>query len=147
MTKLFSIKKKYSEKILRREKLWEFRRTNVNVEENEICLIYSSGFSRELSGFCFVKKKLRLPVKELWEKTKKLSGITKKECFEYFKGCIFGTAILFKKIKKFSRKIELGYLKKKIPEFRPPQSYYNINKELRDFILRELRRSHKELNI
>ncbi len=147
MAKLFSIKTEYSQKILRNEKLVEFRRQDVNVKENETCFIYSSGIDRKILGYFLVKEKLRGNIHKLWEKTKDSGGITKKEFFDYFKGCRIGTAIILKKVKKFAQEISLYDLKKKIPNFKPPQSYYNLNSELKDVIRKELGNYNKELSI
>ena len=94
LTKLFSIKQEFSEKIFSKQKLVEFRRQNVNVSRNETCLVYTSGTVRKITGYFIVKEKIRLPLKELWDKTKKYAGITIVQFNEYFKGCKEGTAII-----------------------------------------------------
>jgi predicted transcriptional regulator len=126
MAKLFSIKEKYSNKIYSKEKLVEFRRQNVNVQEGEVCLIYTSSPVKKITGYFVVKEKVRTNIKKLWELTKKIAGISYEEFKDYFKECIFGTAIIFKKIQKFSRALSLEDLRKRA-NFTPPQSYCNLN--------------------
>ena len=126
MAKLFSIKQKYSDRIYSKEKLVEFRRQNVNVNKDEFCLIYTSSPVKKITGYFIVKEKIRTSIKELWELTKEVAGISYKEFKEYFKGCKLGTAIVFKKIQKFTRALGLNDLRKK-GNFRPPQSYCNLN--------------------
>ncbi|MBN2422342.1 hypothetical protein JXB41_03880 [Candidatus Woesearchaeota archaeon] len=130
MAKLFSINEKYSNRIYKKEKLAEFRRQNVNVRTGEVCLIYTSSPIKKITGFFIVKNKIRLPLQKLWEKTKKIAGISKKEFFNYFEGCKEGTAILLKKVKELLNSISLNELRLKIKNFRPPQSYYNVNNKL-----------------
>lgn len=129
MAKLFSIKQKFSDQIYSKKKKVEFRRQNVNVKENEFCLIYTSSPVKKVTGYFIVKKKIRLSINKLWNLTKKIAGITKKEFLNYFDGCKTGTAIIFKKIKKFQETMSLDELRKK-SNFRPPQSYCNIDEIL-----------------
>jgi len=134
MAKLFSIKQEFSEKIFSKQKLVEFRRQNVNIKRNEVCVVYTSGKIRKITGYFIVKEKIRLPLKELWIKTRKYAGITKKQFEEYFNGCKEGTAILIKKIKRFVRAISLDEIRNEINTFCPPQSYYNVNGKLHRII-------------
>jgi len=130
MAKLFSIKEKYSNRIYLKEKLVEFRRQNVNVNKGEFCLIYTSSPVKKITGYFIVKEKIRTSIKKLWELTKKVAGVSYKEFMEYFNGCKLGTAIIFKKIQKFTTTWGLDDLREK-GDFRPPQSYCNLN----DFLL------------
>lgn len=129
MAKLFSIKDKYSQKIYSNKKLVEFRRQNVNINKNEICLIYTSNPIKKITGFFVVKEKIRAPLLKLWRLTKKFAGITYGEFKKYFKNCEEGTAIVFKKAKEFVKQLSLKELQKKISGFRPPQSYCNIQEK------------------
>ena len=126
MAKLFSIKEKYSNLIYSNKKLVEFRRQNVNVDKNEFCLIYTSSPIKKITGYFIVKEKIRTSLDKLWELTKDFAGLTYQEFREYFKECEDGTAIVFKKIQKFGKALGLEYLRRK-GNFRPPQSYCNLN--------------------
>lgn len=127
MVKLFSIKQKYSEKIYTKEKLVEFRRQNVNITQDELCLIYTSSPVKKINGYFVVKKKIRAPLDELWKLTKNFAGLSYSEFKEYFINCVEGTAIIFKKAEELVHKISLKEIQKIVSGFRPPQSYYNIN--------------------
>ena len=127
MVKLFSIKEEYCRKIYSEEKLVEFRRQNVNINHNEICLIYTTAPIKKITGYFIVKEKIRTSINKLWELTKELAGISFEEFNKYFKGCLEGTAIIFKKVKEFINPISLDELRTKIKNFRPPQSFYNID--------------------
>lgn len=142
MAKLFSIKEKYSNRIYSKEKLVEFRRQNVNITKDEYCLIYTSSPVKKITGYFVVKEKIRTTLQRLWELTKEMAGISYQEFKNYFRECTFGTAIIFKKIKKFSLALSLEDLRKKA-NFRPPQSYCNLNDllmELFSSIIPNLRR-------
>ena len=131
MAKLFSIKEKYSNKIYSKEKLVEFRRQNVNIHKGEFCLIYTSSPVKKITGYFIVKEKIRTSIRKLWELTKEIAGISYIEFREYFKECKLGTAIIFKKIQKFTKAWGLDDLRKK-GDFSPPQSYCNLN----DFLIK-----------
>ena len=143
MAKLFSIKEKYSNRIYSKKKLVEFRRQNVNINKDEFCLIYTSSPVKKITGYFIVKEKIRTTIQKLWELTKEVAGISYNEFKEYFKECKLGTGIVFKKIQKFSRTLGLEDLRKK-GNFRPPQSYCNLN----DFLMELFRRfiPQKQLN-
>ena len=111
MVKIFSIKKEHSEKIFSEQKLVEFRRQNVKVNQNEKCFIYTTYPVKQINGYFLVKKKIRLPLKKLWYLTKEISGLTKREFFNYFKGCIEGTAIFIKNVKKFINGMSLDNIR------------------------------------
>ena len=138
MAKIFSIKRKYCEKIFSKEKLVEFRRQNVRILQNEKCLIYTTSPVKRITGYFVVKEKIRLPLKRLWELTKEFAGITKNEFMKYFKGCLEGTAILIKYVKKFIDGITLDEIKSLFYNFKPPQSYYNLDIKSYNIILKEL---------
>ena len=139
MAKIFSIKEEYTNKIYSKKKLLELRRQNVNVEVNEICLIYTTNPIKKITGYFIVQKKIRLPIEELWEKTKEISGVDKEKFTQYFKGCETGTAIIFKKAERFKDEISLYEIKKIKKNFSPPQSYFSLDLEIIKIIKMKIR--------
>lgn len=138
MVKIFSIKSEYSKKIFNKEKLVELRRQDVKVQNNEKCLIYTTSPVKKINGYFVVRKKIRLPVDQLWKETKRIAGVTKEEFMKYFKGCKEGTAIFFSYAKKFINGLSLDEMKSMIKNFRPPQSYYNIDEKKYNLIIKKL---------
>lgn len=139
MVKIFSIKNEYSTKIFENEKHVELRRQNIKIRENEKCLIYTTSPVKRVTGYFIVKKTIRLPIKQLWNKTKHIAGVTKSQFMDYFEGCIEGTAILFKSVKKFVKELTLTEMRTIIENFRPPQSYYNLDESIYQKILERTR--------
>ena len=137
MVKLFSIKERYSQKIFSKEKFVEFRRQNVKVKKKEKCLIYTTYPIKKITGYFIVKEKLRLPIKKLWLKTRSYAGITKAEFMEYFRGCKEGTALIFQSVRKFINQLSLEEIKSFLREFKPPQSYYNLDEKIFNIILKK----------
>jgi len=145
MTKLVSIKKKYSDLIYSRKKKVEYRRQNVNVQSGERFYVYTSSPARAITGYFVVEKKLRLPLQALWNATKRVAGIARKEFFEYFAGCTHGTALVFSAVKRFIEALPLECLRERFGHngrFSPPQSYFSIGEDTPLFEhLEELRSS------
>jgi len=135
MVKIFSIKQQFADKIFRNEKRVEYRRQNVKVQANELCLVYTSSPVKELSGYFVVKRKLRMPIGKLWQKTKVHAGISKSEFLKYFEGCIEGTAIVLKLVKQFITGLNLVEIKTILRNFTPPQSYCNLDSKLFNLFL------------
>jgi predicted transcriptional regulator len=127
MVKMFSIKEKYSTKIFNKEKKVELRRSNVKLNRNEICYIYTTSPIMKVTGYFIVEKTIRLPLDKLWKLTKNCAGVTKEEFFSYFEGLKEGTAIVFKKVHKFQNATALAEIKIYKKDFRPPQSYCNVD--------------------
>lgn len=138
MVKMFSIKERYSQKIFSKEKLVEFRRQNVNIKKNEKCLVYTSRPIKKITGFFIVREKIRLPLNKLWLKTKTYSGLTKSEFMLYFKGCKEGTALIIQSVKKFINQLSLHDMQSFLRNFRPPQSYYNLDEAIFNLILKRV---------
>jgi len=136
MVKIFSIKNEYCAKIFDNKKLVELRRQNIKIRENEKCLIYTTHPVKKLTGYFIVKDKIRLPIKKLWIEIKDIAGITKSQFMDYFQGCIEGTAIFFKYVKKFINELSLDEMKSLVKGFRPPQSYSNINENIYNLFIK-----------
>lgn len=135
MVKIFSIKDEYSQKIFSKEKKVELRRQDVRVIENETCFIYTTTPVKKITGYFVVKEKVRLPIERLWTRTREIAGITKSQFMKYFKGCVEGTAIFFKYVRRFVQDLTLDELKQIIRDFRPPQSYCNIDERINLIII------------
>ena len=135
--KVFSIKKKYSDRIFSKDKRFEFRRQNVKVFTGDVCLIYTTSPVKEIGGCFIVKSKIREPIENLWELTKAKRGVSKEEFDEYFEGCEYGTAILLYRVKKFDETFSIHELKQK--KFIPPQSYCNLKGPLEPLMKKTLK--------
>jgi len=138
MVKIFSIKSEFSDKIYDRQKKVELRRQDVKVDVNEKCLIYTTAPVKKITGYFIVEKKIRLPLRSLWEITKDIAGVTKSQFQNYFQGCKEGTAIFFKIVKKFQKVISLEDVKRHSYNFKPPQSYCNISVKLYYTLIQEI---------
>lgn len=86
------IKPQFAGKIVKGEKLFEYRKRIFN--ENTSCvIIYSSSPEKKIVGIAKVDKILKGTPTDIWRKTKKHGGITQKFFREYFLGVKKASAI------------------------------------------------------
>jgi type I restriction enzyme S subunit len=120
---LLSIRPKYCEAILTGKKKYEFRRTIFKNNDVKKIYLYRNSDIKRIVGSFLISHILMGSPKEIWEKCKKQSGITKREFFDYFKGSDIAYAIRIKKTHKLKRSID-PYTK--VKNFVPPQSFHYI---------------------
>lgn len=120
MNVILSIKPKYARKILDGEKLFEFRKKVFKRNDIDRVYLYATSPICRLLGFFTYSSILEGTPVSLWEKTKKFSGISHSEYFNYF----FDTELAFAiKIDKVVRFIEPLDPKKTLNPFSAPQSF------------------------
>ena len=119
MLALLSIKPEYAEKILKGEKLFEFRKVAFAQEVSKIFIYATSPVCRIVGEF-EVGGIIKDSPKEIWERTKRDAGITKDFFFKYFKGRDKAVAIQIQSYKRYDIKIN-PY--EKWDNFLPPQSF------------------------
>ncbi len=86
------IKPQFASKIVKGEKLFEYRKRIFN-EETSCIVIYSSSPEKKIVGVAKINKILEGSPTYIWEKTKKHGGITRKFFREYFFGVKKASAI------------------------------------------------------
>ena len=86
------IKPQFAGKIVKGEKLFEYRKRIFN-EDTSCIIIYSSSPEKKIVGIAKVDKILEGAPTNIWEKTKKHAGITRKFFREYFLGVKKASAI------------------------------------------------------
>ena len=92
---LLSVKPKYVQYIRAGKKRVELRKSfPVNKEISRI-YIYESSPVKKICGYFEPKTISKLPVPELWEKTKSLSCVEESDFKKYYQGKESGTAIFF----------------------------------------------------
>jgi len=119
MKVLLSIKPKYAEKILKGEKLYEFRRAIFKSSAVTKVIIYASSPISKVIGEFEIDYVLSLGVDELWNKTMEHSGIDKEFYDSYFEGKVIGHAIKVKRAQRYLKFREL----KEYDIKHPPQSF------------------------
>lgn len=118
MKVLLSIKPEFTDKIFNGEKLFEFRRT-IFKQDVKYIIIYSSSPIKKVIGEVEIDEVIHDDLENLWLKTEKSAGISKKYYIEYFKGKQKGFAIKLKNITKYESPLCIKEHFKKLP----PQSF------------------------
>lgn len=120
MKVLLSIKPEFAEKIFSGEKKYEYRK--VIFKRDVTCVVvYATHPVGRLIGEFEIDSVLSERPRDLWEKTKEFSGITKDFFAEYFQGRERGYAIKVGRIRKYEQAVLPDSVFKK--GFVAPQSF------------------------
>lgn len=128
MNVLMSIKPEFVNRILTGEKQYEFRKS-IFKENVERIYIYSSYPVKKIVGYFEVDEIIHKSPEELWNSYSDVSGISKKDFFEYFKDREKGYAIKINNLKVFDEFIEMK-------DYTGPQSFCYI--ENSDYLMKLL---------
>ena len=128
---VLSIKPVYSEKILAGQKTVELRRRfPVSAPKGTLAYIYSSSPVKAMVGTASIRDVLKLPIEQIWAEFESTAFIEKPLFDKYFEGLNHGCALVFDKVKSFSRPLPLHELREKFG-FEPPQSFLYAKRDLR----------------
>ena len=123
---LIAIKPKWAEQILNGNKKWEYRRVAVHAEEGSKLILYASGPLHAIVGEATIEKVLIEPIDLLIQHTVKEVPETAEELRRYFEGKKIGCAIKVANPIRYANQITLEDIRKEIPDFKPPQSFYYV---------------------
>lgn len=123
MRVLLSIKPEFAFKIFEGIKKFEFRKVIFKNPNVKTVVVYASSPVQLVIGEFEIDNILSSDPNEIWEQTKKYSGISENSFFEYFADKEIAHAIKIKKAKKYKRPLSL----KEDFNVLPPQSYLYLN--------------------
>ena len=124
---LISILPKWADQILSGAKKWEYRRVAINAEKGSKLILYASGKLHAIVGEATIEKVLIEPVDLLIQHTAKEVPETPDELKKTFAGKKIGCAIKVKDPIRYSTPLSLSMIRKEIPNFKPPQSFYYLS--------------------
>lgn len=128
---VLSIKPVYSEKILAGHKTVELRRRfPVSAPSGALAYIYSTSPVKAMVGTASIREVLKLPVEQIWAEFESTAFIERPHFDRYFDGLDHGFALVFDRVKAFSRPLPLSELREKFG-FEPPQSFLYAKRDLR----------------
>jgi predicted transcriptional regulator len=119
---ILSIKPEFASKIFDGEKKYEFRRSIYKDPEIRKVYVYASYPVMRIIGEFQIEEILNLKVPNLWEKTKKQSGITEKFFYQYFDKKDKGYALKISKPRKYRKSLCI----KRDFNALPPQSFIYV---------------------
>ena len=126
---LLSVRPCYAKKILAGEKTAELRRTRPRVGLGDWVLVYASSPCKALVGAFEVRGVLSASPAKLWRLVGQQAAIRKKDFDEYYVGAAAAYAILIKSTISFLPHIPLEDLRRRLPQFTPPQAYRYLDAE------------------
>lgn len=103
---ILPIKPKYSEKIFRGEKLYEYRKILCKKNIDKI-YIYETSPIKKIVGEAYLLEKIRMEKQQLWDFTRTYSGITKEYFESYFRNHQMACAYKLGYITKYKNEVEL----------------------------------------
>ncbi len=124
MDVLISIKPQYVEKIISKEKTYEFRRSVFKRDVTNV-IIYATAPEKKIIGSFELEDIIRDTPSNLWNNFSNKAGICKKDFFDYFKGKDEGFALKVGELNILDDFIDVNCL----DDFRAPQSYTYVDKE------------------
>lgn len=129
-TLLLSIRPRFAECIFAGTKTVELRRVRPRVNAGDRVLIYVSSPVMALVGGFEVESVLEHSPDWLWRKVGKESGLQRCEFLDYFDGAERAYAIQIARTWKCAVPSSLQELRKRVPGFSPPQSYWYLSVDL-----------------
>ena len=125
---LISIKPKYVKSIISGKKTVELRRRIPKIKKGDLVFIYSTSPVKAIQAYSFVDKIVSKEPEELWNEVESISGVSKKEFDNYYKGKFIGYGIYLKDIEPIIKPISLDDLREKFEISNPPQSFRYLSK-------------------
>lgn len=126
MKVLLSIKPEFAFKIFDGKKKFEFRKVIFKNPDIRTVVVYASSPVQQVIGEFEIDDILSSSPDEIWELTKKYSGISEMYFHEYFENRLVAHAIKIKNTKRYKRPMSL----KEDFNVLPPQSYLYLKEEV-----------------
>ena len=126
MNILISLENRHSENIFSGKKKVELRRRKMNVEVGALVWIYVKQPIGQIVGCARISQVINSSPRKIWDKHQAVSGLSKKEFFEYFLGSDHATALVLDRCSKLASGIRLADLRKLETGFHPPQFFTRL---------------------
>lgn len=126
---LVSIRAKYAEMIFSGAKRVELRRRKPKVGPGDHMIVYASLPTAALIGVVLVEDVIEKSPAGLWRSVRSFGGITRREFDEYFWGTSTAFGILISQPVLSAKPMTLRDLRRSIPSFHPPQSYWYLRSD------------------
>ena len=124
---LISLNHRHAENILAGRKQVELRRRTMNIESGTIIWIYVKLPIGSIIGFARVINVHTSSPSSLWNRFGAVSGLSKREFFDYFKGVTRGVALELEDAERLDGSVSLEEIRKISAGFQPPQFFVRLN--------------------
>lgn len=126
---LISLKARHAENIFRGEKQVELRRRTMSVSPGATVWIYVKSPVGSIVGRARVGAVHALSPLMLWRRFGSMSGLSKDEFFEYFRGVAKGFALVLEGAQRLRSSLSLERLRQIAKGFQPPQFFIRLEAE------------------
>lgn len=107
---LLSVKPYFAEEIFSGNKRYEYRKTNFSRKQIDKVIVYATSPLKSVIGEFEIEEIICDDLFNLWERTKKESGISKEDFLKYFGNQSVGYAIKIKDQKRYDNPYPLEHL-------------------------------------
>ncbi len=126
---LISLAARHAEKIFAGEKQVELRRRAMRVAPGATVWIYVKLPVGSIVGRARVEAVHASSPASLWRRFGMVSGLSKEEFFDYFKGVAQGFALVLEQARRLRRSLSLELLRRIAEGFNPPQFFIRLTAE------------------
>lgn len=120
---LISLEPRHAESILVGKKLVELRRRAMHVSPGSAVWMYAKLPVGSVIGVARLEKTHTAAPSTLWRKFGRVSGISRKEFFDYFDGVRRGLALELSNVQRLPKGVALDDIREKDKNFQPPQFF------------------------
>lgn len=126
---LISLESRHAENIFAGHKRVELRRRTMNVSPGATLWIYVKLPVGSIVGHARIGKVHASSPVALWRRYGPVSGLSRREFFEYFNGTEQGVALVLEQSTRLQISLSLAELRKLDGGFQPPQFFARLNSE------------------
>lgn len=123
---LISLEQKHAENILTGKKHVELRRRTMGIPVGSVVWIYVKKPIGAVVGHARVSNRHSFAPSTLWNKFSAVSGLTRQEFFDYFRGVSKGCALALDDVHRLRSPVSLEALRKGRGGFHPPQFFMRL---------------------
>jgi len=129
-TLLLSIKQEYAEAIMDGRKTYELRRMRPGVQTGDRVLLYVTAPTSSLCGYFRVGEVITGSPTLIWNRVQSEAGVTRRRAYDYLRNARTPCAIEVQSVERLKEVIHLDDIMSAWSDFRPPQSYRYVPKEV-----------------
>lgn len=126
---LLSIRPIFARAILAGHKGVELRRVRPAVGPGDEIVVYETSPTSAVVGMATVNRVECASPRVLWTRHGAVSGLTRSEFLEYFRGRDVGYGIVLADVRILDEPVSLQAIRRLVPKFHPPQSYHYLSDE------------------
>lgn len=129
-TLLLSVHPRYVSLMIAGEKTVEIRRIRPTAEPEALVLIYATAPTCQVVATGVLKGMVNGGADRLWCRFGRQACMTRQAMRDYLRGASRPTAMPLRAVAALTAPISLAHLQLSIPDFRPPQSYRFLSREM-----------------